>query len=288
MPYHHRRRRASLAERPVSSASLNDEAIQESARKGNDDSDSDDDSSASNSSDATFLQVSVEKHGRIPELFMDHLWSNDASIVFGALRELADIGSNNLDEEGEEDYEKSMTDRLWVFELGGPLMIISVLRKWNRYRKITIEGLRVMANLSANTGFRDSVFAYGGIEVTLLAMKNFKHDEFVQRNGCACIRRFCLDKKQNSVELVSDFSAQKFLIRAMDRFPNNLRLNQFAISSLFDFCALEQLRYPLVANGCIAPLRSIVERYCDSAEKGDATQADIWEKSRIILDRVIE
>lgn len=232
MPYQ-RRRRASLAIALIRYETENDEGIQRIGKR-SDDSDSDEDCNTTNSSDATFLQTDVAKHGRIPEILMDDLWSTDALIVLGAIRELADIGSYS-DGEDDEDNDEGVRDRLWVFELGGPMIIISVMRKWNRYRKITIEGLRAMANLGANTGFRDAVFKHGGVEVALMAMKNFNEDEIIQRNGCACIRRFVWIRSRIQSSLSTASTGLRAVIRAMKRFPNNLRLQQFAIGTLFAF-----------------------------------------------------
>lgn len=206
----------------------------------------------STTSDQSLFPPDPDKLGWVPRLTMFDLWSDDEAIVFEAIRELADIADTD---------EQSYCDRQLIHEAGGHFSIISAMNKWYDNREVTVDGLRALANLGANTPFRDASVAFGGMEVTLLAMINYPECCYVQRNACAAICRLCLDSKPNAAHFVGELGGLPLLFGAMQSFPDHIKLQKWALLTLYDFTAIEQLRLPIVKCGGVKALTRFMTKF---------------------------
>lgn len=212
--------------------------------------------------------------GVIPGYLMGQLWSDEAKVVFAAMRDLANIAGVDSD---------CIEDREVVNELGGPCIIIAVMMKWYRSPVITIDGLRALANLGANSDFRETSFNCGGLEVALTCMKNYPDDVYVQRNGCAAICRLCYDKDQNSVEFVEDYDGLSCLFHAIRTFPQNTAIQEFVITIMYGLTAIERLRYLVLESGIAEPLAMTAEML-----QGKDDHRETWMKARVVLNNIAD
>lgn len=199
-----------------------------------------DDSTSSSSDVSSFCPPNYSKFGWIHNVVMRDLLSDDEEVVFDALRELAALCDSD---------QQSLKDRAAVHEACGHFAIIGVLNKWYTSREIAVEGLRALANVGSNTAFRDAAVKHGGFEAVLLAMKNNPNDKYVQRNGCAALCRFCLANRRHAEYLVLELEGLPLLVEAMAAFPNEIRLQDWAVSTIYGFSDVEQLQYPIIEAG---------------------------------------
>jgi hypothetical protein len=80
-------------------------------------------------------------------------------------------------------------------------------------------------------------------------MKNFPRDTFLQRNGCAAVCRFCLGSRKHADYFVLELEGLGIFIKAMKAFPNEVRLQDWAVSTLCDFSDVEQFQFPVIEAG---------------------------------------
>lgn len=222
------------------------------------------DASFSSATDDSFIEPDHERLGWIQKVLMVELWSSDEDGVFDALSDLADI--DDID------------DRQEVHDGGGAFTVVATMNKWFTSREIVIVGMRAIANLGANTTFRDTAVNVGAMEAVLLAMENFPDCKYVQRNASAAICRLCLESKFHAAHFVGELGGLEMLTHAMKRFPDSVRMQKWAILTLYDFCSVQQLRKPIVQCGGVKALEHFMNKYQHTEDC-----KEVWEKAENTL-----
>jgi hypothetical protein len=221
-------------------------------------------SQSSASSYGSFIPPETKRLDWIQKIIMFDLWSSDEREVFEVLGTLANI--DNAD------------DRQEVFDYGGPFVVVAAMNKWYTSRIIIINGMRAVANLGANTPFRDAAVSVGAMEMVLLAMENFPDCPYIQRNACAAVCRLCLESKYNAAHFVGELGGLEKLTLAMKRFPERVCMQKLAVLALHDFCTIEQLRQPIVQCGGVKLLEHFMNKYQSSKDC-----QEVWTKAETIL-----
>jgi hypothetical protein len=218
----------------------------------------------SSASDDSFIPPDAKRLDCLQKILMFGLWSSDEREVFAALGTLADI--------------EDADERQEVFDNGGPYIVVAAMNKWYNSREIIIDGMRAVANLGANTPFRDAAVMVGAMDVVLLAMENFSDCPIIQRNACAAICRLCLESKFHAAHFVGELGGLEMLTYAMKRFPDNVSMQKWAVLALYDFCTIEQLRKPIVRCGGVKALEYFMNKYQNTKDC-----QEVWTKAETIL-----
>jgi len=194
----------------------------------------------------------------IQRLFMVDLMSSHDDKVLQALGRVADFCA------GEQMTYEALD------EASGPFAIVRCMNKWYNHAAIQAECCVVLSAGSFNyqTSFKDSAVKLGGLEATLLAMKNFPDDEKIQDEGCLALVILAYDSEPYTARLISQLDAAEVVVAAMRNFPDNVSIQRRGCRMLERATQFEEFREdfhrPVLDAGGLAVLTEAIGRHEDN------------------------
>jgi hypothetical protein len=194
---------------------------------------------------------------------LSNLWSEDRAAIQEALADLADLC--------EEDTGLSHANEREIHRLGGPMIVVQVVKNHVDDALIQEEGIRALCNFTYPTVTRVLVGYVGGVEVILAGMKRHPEGANIQQFGCGAIGNLLYETKRTS-ERVVDADGIAQVIAAMKAHPENEGVQYNSCLALMKMCEWAEYRPLIVAAGGAVTIATAMEKYNDNPRVCQAAQ----------------
>merc|ERR1712176_1399312 len=124
-------------------------------------------------------------------------------------------------------YECAVYNARTICEVGGHLVIVSIMNHYMQYERIVGGGCAVLGNIAYFGDFGKSpVVSVGGIQTILQAMKQYPNDPIIQDNGCNALSNLIhakcptIRERHANVLTCNDDYGTRIVIQAAKTFPD--------------------------------------------------------------------
>jgi len=195
----------------------------------------------------------------IPRLFLMDFQSSDETIVTEALIRVASLCSAHPEKEQK---------RSEVFNTGGHLAIIAVMKKWHDFPDIQVAACKAIANAACGvqSQFRESAAKVGALVAIPWAMKSYPENEELQLFACGALMNLFV-ANDNAVQFIKLEGSLGLLFAALECFPDNRILQKYGVAAVFHACGNEELRAPIVKAGGIELLGKACRVFVDDSNE---------------------
>jgi hypothetical protein len=169
------------------------------------------------------------------------------------------------------------------FKYGGPLGLISVLRKWSSSATIQAAALETFHKAGEMTEFANVAVELGALDLVLLAMKNHCDNADVLTAGCGALLNLTLPASVARA-LVFELDGIQIIAAACAAFPQNLSLQKYALYNLQYMSYWDDFKEPIVAAGGLQALTEMMETFKASPSNTHAVE----KSAKATMKRLLE
>jgi hypothetical protein len=199
----------------------------------------------------------------IQRLLLVDLDGNDAEAVRDALRKLSSLcvnGAGTALTLPEVKHNKQA-----IHQAGGAGLILQAMRKWWTHAGVQAQGCNAL-NIASfeSTQFQSSALQLGGLETTLLALKNFPTSLQVQLSCCRALPSLCHLLKDHTQRLFHQLDGAHALCSAMKAFPTNPLVQLYGALAFQSACQWEECRQAILDANGFDVLRTAMKNHKDN------------------------
>ena len=180
---------------------------------------------------------------------LKELWSDDKCVIKRAMKEIANLGYEDHDE-----------NEVKMRELGLHSAVFQLIQKHVSCLEILVQGIRALGNFSHNISTKKFLGDVGYVEVILARIEKDPDSEIIQLMGCLSITNLTHRMKDNA-ERVQKAGGIALVIAAMKAHPNSGRLQRRGCQALSNMSEWEEYRPLIVKAGGASAIASIMEKY---------------------------
>lgn len=196
----------------------------------------------------------------LPRLLLEDMQKRTSKDVSDAMIVLK--GSLSDTNESNEEYAEE------ACLLGAPSIVILVMRKWAHKLSIQRYGCDCIKMLLCHQ--RIAIIKGKGMEVVLGTMEKFPESNELQQRGSAALFNFFAnlssrpeEEKERLFPFVTDLGGLVVLVRAMERFPENTKLQQYCCGILSNFAPMEDFHQAMKVTGALSAVAKAHENHPD-------------------------
>lgn len=177
-------------------------------------------------------------------LFVD-LDSSDADVVRAALQKLGELSEDGA-ETGLTLPEAKKNSKAIVLASSGGALILRAMRTWWTHAGVQAEGCNAFGNASVGSksfmskSLQHTTVQLGGLETTLLALKNFPTSAEVQLSGCCALHNLCFRERSLTQRLFHQLDGARAFMSAMKAFPTHPKVQEYGALALENACQWDE------------------------------------------------
>ena len=163
------------------------------------------------------------------------------------------------------------------------MSLVLVMRKWSNSAEVQAAGLATLHKAAESLDFCNAVGQLGGLELAVVAMKNHRNSEEVQRAGCSALLNLTLPATY-AKQLVFELDGIQTVAKACATFPQDVTLQKYALWLIQYMSYWEDFKEPIVKAGGLQILTKIVEAFSTCSDKSSDT---ILKSARSTIQRLL-
>jgi hypothetical protein len=199
----------------------------------------------------------------IQRLLLVELDGNDGEAVRDALRKLSSLCVNGAGTALTVPEVKQ--NKQAIHQAGGAGLILQAMRKWWTHAGVQAQGCNALNIVSfESTQFQSSAVQLGGLETTLLALKNFPTSLQVQLSCCRALPSLCHLLKDHTQRLFQQLDGAHALCSAMKAFPTNPLVQLYGALAFQSACQWEECRQAILNADGFDVLRTAMKNHKDN------------------------
>lgn len=203
-----------------------------------------------------------EESRSLKQLVLEDLKSDDETVLENVLENISRALYNG--EKAAAQLAKIQQD---FFILGGHVIVVRLMQDHPYCQGIQEQGIRVITNaIYRNKGLQNAVVKVDGIEATLVAMKWFPNNWYIQRNGLQAFINIIHSDDGNAKSFVLDLKGVPIILGAMVRFSDNDDIAARGCAAVSSLCRLEELRKPIFETNALSVLANARDTFREHSQ----------------------